>query len=171
MPWTHFPEMSSDGKQISYTDGGRLCILDRDTQEVTFSIALPTRGFVFPAWSQDKKRMLLASGFGDPGSDLGAWILDLETKEIRRILTGPYTVAAWSPDGSKIAVDFRKAESWERFEIWIIDLEENAKKTPDAEKAPEAKKTPDAEKALGTISDAAGCHGLPGTRSSRDCIC
>jgi serine/threonine protein kinase/formylglycine-generating enzyme required for sulfatase activity len=127
MPQCYFPEISPDGKQISYVEDGALRILDRATKAVTFSIAVPTKGFFFHCWSRDKKQIILTSGFsvGSSESDYGAWILDLETKELRQVLSGHYTVAAWSPDGSKIAVDDRPSNE-NNTRIWIIETKEIA---------------------------------------------
>jgi Tol biopolymer transport system component len=50
----------------------------------------------------------------------GLWILNLETKVYRKIASGPYTMPVWSPDGSKIAADYRGSE---RTEVWVIEAQ------------------------------------------------
>jgi hypothetical protein len=45
----------------------------------------------------------------------------METKEFKKIASGPCTMPAWSPDGSELAVDLREGE---RSEVWVIETKE-----------------------------------------------
>jgi alpha-galactosidase len=123
MPWSYFPSISPDGKQVSYVDdGSRLHILDRNTQQTVLSLALPSKApFPWHSWSHDQKRIALGIRSGDSESTDTLSILDLKTKKASNILSGPYCVCSWSPDDSKIAVDYRPPEPNEH-EVWVIDV-------------------------------------------------
>jgi len=62
-----------------------------------------------PAWSPDGRRIACTAYRDEPGEDpvwvQHLWVVDLETKEITRVLEGPNPTyrPAWSPDGSCIA--------------------------------------------------------------------
>ncbi len=107
MPQSNYPSISPDGSQICYTDENRLHVLDRGTKKETLKIPLPSGGFFFHSWSPDGKLIALGDYFENSESNYGLWILNLETKTYKKIASGPYTMPFWSPDGSKIAIDFR----------------------------------------------------------------
>jgi Tol biopolymer transport system component len=54
-------------------------------------------------------------GAHDPS---GLWVLQLDTGEAVRVLAGPCTLPAWSPDGTRLSFDLRLATG---SEIWVID--------------------------------------------------
>jgi Tol biopolymer transport system component len=97
-----------------------------------FSIALPTKcdppAVFLHAWSPDGKQIGLGICSQSPDLENGLWILNVEKKEWKKIASGDWTMPAWSPDGSKIAVDYRDFRHQE-YEVWVIETKnlENAK--------------------------------------------
>lgn len=119
MPWSFYPAVSPDGTQVSFADPNGLHILTRDGQKEVLSIPLPTKGCVFHSWSPDGKQIGVGDCYSQNSSDCGVWILDLKTKEFKKVASGRYTLPFWSADGSKIAVDYRW--SAQDADVWVIE--------------------------------------------------
>ena len=117
MPWSYFPIVSPDGTLIGYMDDDALHVINRATKKETITIALPAKGMIFPCWSPEKKQIGLGIESSDQESG-GLWSFNLETQQYKQILSGPYTIPVWSPDGSKIAFDRRDGN---RNEVWVIE--------------------------------------------------
>jgi WD40 repeat protein len=116
-----YPSISPDDSQIAFADGSNLHILDLETKKETGNIPLPTTGDAgnsFCTWSPDGKQIGLGVAYSQSG-DSGCWILDLKTKVFKKIVSGPYSMPVWSPDGSKIALDNRDPEN---VEVWVIEV-------------------------------------------------
>ena len=126
MPWSYYPMMSPNATQVSYTtDDNAIHILDRKTKNETCTAPLPVKGMFLHSWSPDGKQIGLGTCYTNSGFGNGFWIFTLETKKFKKIASGPYTMPAWSPDGSRIAVDYRGDD---RSEVWVIETK-NLKKT------------------------------------------
>jgi eukaryotic-like serine/threonine-protein kinase len=124
MPWSKFPVILPKATQISYTDANTIHVLDRETKKEISSVPLPVSGFFFHSWSPDGKQLGVGNCYDNSGYNNGFWILNMETKECRKIASGPYTMPVWSPDGSKIALDYRGEGVCE---VWVIETK-NLKK-------------------------------------------
>ncbi len=119
MPYAYYPPVTGDGKRTAYLDRDELVVLDIETQE-----ALAKRritgwyGFV-AGWSPDGK----LPGYGSYGGDnaVGLWIMNVETGKVIQVAEGPFTAPAWSPDGSKLALDRRAGAA---SEVWIIETKD-----------------------------------------------
>jgi Tol biopolymer transport system component len=120
MPWCMYPAVSAEGTKICYMSNGALYILDSKTQKVTSELAMPRGGEAFFRWSPDGKQVGI--GIFNPllnqDYDDGLWILNVKTRVYKKIGFGPFTMPAWSPDGSKIAADYRGRN---RVEVWVIE--------------------------------------------------
>ncbi len=63
-------------------------------------------------WSPDGKQLAFG-GFED-----GLWVLQVHSGQAVHVTTAPFTVPAWSKDGSKLALDLRLPQR--ETEIWMI---------------------------------------------------
>jgi hypothetical protein len=70
---------------------------------------------MFTTWSPDGRELSVG---GYDFSTLGLWIYNIEIQEAVKILSGPVTLGAWSPDGLQMALDIR----YPYFEIWVADI-------------------------------------------------
>ena len=113
-----YPAVSADGKRIAFRSGSGMVVADRATtppKTKTWSLPDGGRGFL-GGFSPDGKQIGYG-GYGR-GDDFGVWVFDLETGRAARLASGPFTMPAWSPDGSKIALDLRVSTG---DEVWMIE--------------------------------------------------
>ena len=109
---------------------GQLAILDRESRKILRSVPLANWQGLLAGWSPDGKRIAYGS-FGG-ANQVGLWLMDVETARRTLIADGPWTMPAWSPDGSKFSFQFRApGES----SIWIVDAKELEKLKPEASPA------------------------------------
>ena len=121
MPWSYFPAVSPDGTQVAFTDDNGLHVLATDTLKEVLAVPLPTKGGSFLSWSPDGKQIGVGSCYSQALSECGVCIVDLKTKECKRIASGRYTMPFWSPDGSKIVMDYRRDQN---MEVWVIETKD-----------------------------------------------
>jgi tetratricopeptide (TPR) repeat protein len=117
--WHTYPSISPDEKLLAYLayDAGReLRITELATGKVLakWEVPLGSPG-MFTTWSPDGRELSVG---GYDFSTLGLWIYNIETQEAVKILSGPVTLGAWSPDGLQMALDIR----YPYFEIWVADI-------------------------------------------------
>jgi TolB protein len=119
------PAFSPDGQQILFTSmrtgsGFRLYVMDSNGANVKqLTTNDNNRGFVYPSWSPDGKKVTWADKVGD---DLEIFMADSDGKNATQItkLGGLNTYAAWSPDGKTIAFHHSAQDSGE---IYLMDAD------------------------------------------------
>lgn len=125
-PQSWYPAISPDGKRLAFGRPGALVVVERETGQTVLTWPTPgTRGLL-PAWSPDGKRIAFGS-FTSNSSNLGLWVLDLDTQQAVEVAKGRYTMPAWSNDGSKIAFDLRSPSGRE---VWMVETRALAALTP-----------------------------------------
>ena len=102
-----------DGRRVAYSVETRLVVLDLRTGRArTFASPAPGRLLRTPAVSPDGKRIIFQV------HRQGAWLLDLATGGMRRVLDDPtaeeYT---WAPDGRRVAFHSRRSGQWS---VWVM---------------------------------------------------
>ena len=117
-PSTYYPVVSPDEKRVAYVwkypERNVLVIAELPTGSSVSYWEVPTnQGWDFIAWSPDG-RQLSIGGYGD----VGLWIYDLNTRTGSSVLGGQVVRAAWSPDGSRMALELRRPTDY----IWIAEL-------------------------------------------------
>ena len=112
----YYPAVSPDEKYVSYEVGRSLQIVElvSGSRAASWS-APPGSGGLLTSWSPNGRELSVG---GYDWSKLGLWIYELDSKKATKVLNGPVTLAAWSPDGNHIAFDLRDPY----FEIWIAEL-------------------------------------------------
>ncbi len=122
------PAVSPDGTQVAYFgDSGFLNLLDRPSGKVTVVRSVPGNGeglsgrsMGFARWSPDG-RQIACGGVDDGVEDyLGLWILDPTGVPPMHVVRGKVNRPAWSPDGSKLAVELTLPYG---NEIWMLSDE------------------------------------------------
>lgn len=142
MSWW-YPAISLDGRYVAYRQGPEIRIADLASGEIVKRVPLANgRGFL-GGWSPDG-RYLCYGGYGEHDL-IGLHLADLRTGKVTRLSKGSFTMADWSRDGSKIAVDHRLKGSQH---VCMLETEAlgDLLAKPVAEKAAEV--DPDAVKAL-----------------------
>jgi formylglycine-generating enzyme required for sulfatase activity len=108
-----YPVISPDESKIAAAGGQWLRVLELKSGKILKEWPTDWGGGVV-GWSPDSKWV----GFGGFGhEDDGLWLLHLDEDKAYRVLPGPCTCPAWSPDGQQIAFDMRTAEG---NSIWYI---------------------------------------------------
>ena len=102
-----------DGRRVAYSVETKLVVLDLDTGRTrTFTSPEPGRLLRTPAVSPDGGRIIFQV------YRQGAWLLDLSTGRMRRVLDDPtaeeYT---WAPDGRRVAFHSRRSGQWS---VWVM---------------------------------------------------
>ncbi len=97
------PEFSPDGSRIAFFSGGtgRLELWasnadGRDPIALTNFHASTTYG---PSWSPDGKQLAFASVHGPGDSQGGVFVLNVHTREVRRLTDDAHALPSWSRDG------------------------------------------------------------------------
>ena len=63
----------------------------------------------------------MGSSYSQALSECGVCIVDLKTKACKKIAAGRYTMPFWSPDGSRIAMDYRREPV---LEVWVMETKD-----------------------------------------------
>ncbi len=112
-----YPAVSPEGKSVATVYPAAFVIQDFHMgRDIVNRLPGFTRGGL-AGWSADGTQV----GYGGFGYDdrVGLWIYDVQSGKSKKILDGPCTMPAWSPDGSKLVFDFRPDRN--RHEIWMIE--------------------------------------------------
>lgn len=104
-----------DSRRVAYSVETRLVVLDLMTGKTrTFASPQPGHLLRTPAVSPDGGRIVFQV-FRE-----GAWLLDLGSGKMRRVLADPtaeeYT---WAPDGKRVAFHSRRSGEWS---VWVMSL-------------------------------------------------
>jgi Tol biopolymer transport system component len=99
-----YPAISPDETRIAMGEGGVLQIVERATGKVVRELKTPGDRGLLPSWSPDG-RWVTFGGFDD--STEGLRVLDVETGKLAVLIKGPVTLPLWSPDGTRMTVDYR----------------------------------------------------------------
>jgi len=119
-PRSWYPAISPDGKAIASGVRGALVVVDRESGEEMLRWPTPGNRGLLPAWSRDGRQVGFG-GFDD--SDLGLWVLDVETKTAVQVAGNRYTMPEWSPDGTRLAFDCRSGVPRQVFVIETKSLD------------------------------------------------
>jgi TolB protein len=125
------PEVSPDGTRIVFFSDrgiehgprelpGHLYVMDADGGSVERLTVEPLTSTFFGSWSPDGRTILLARDFG---GDVDLVVLDLETRQERRIRGTPASESGgrFSPDGGTIAFSMAKASGESRIVLVTAD--------------------------------------------------
>ena len=104
-----YPAVSPDEEQIAFGQQGFLKIVDRATGSVIRQIETPGDRGLLPSWSPDG-RWVTFGGFND--SQEGLRVLDVKTGGMAVLISGSFTLPVWSPDGSRLCVDYRGPDGY-----------------------------------------------------------
>ena len=121
-----YPAVSPDEKKIAFSKANALVIVDSETKRTVLTWSTPGCRGLLPAWSPDGS-CIAFGGFdgiialGSTNNNrFGLWVLDVKAREAVQVAEGPWTMPAWSRDGSKLAFDFRLGI---QREIWMVEVE------------------------------------------------
>ena len=94
-----------------------LQVVRLDTGLATHQCPSPRPGAkgLIASWSRDGRELAVS---GLPGDELGLWIFNTESRNIRQVLAGDSMRAVWSPDGTRLIVEVG-APFWE---LWSAPL-------------------------------------------------
>jgi Tol biopolymer transport system component/tetratricopeptide (TPR) repeat protein len=113
------PSVSPDNQRVAYMEGVSLKVTDLSSQTLVaqWPLPVPSNGWGASAWSPAGNELCLG-GSGGLENRTGLWIYRLDRREPAQTLDGPITVAAWSPDGTKLAFELGAPY----FGIWTAGL-------------------------------------------------
>ena len=102
-----------DGRRIAYSVETRLVVQDLSTGKTeTFESPRPGRLVRTPAVAPDGGRIIFQV-FRE-----GAWLLDLDTRRMRRVLDDPTAEEfTWAPEGDRVAFHSRRSGEWS---VWVM---------------------------------------------------
>ncbi len=113
------PAISPDGTQVAFAALSDIYVMPigEAPENITNDLAFDTD----PAWSPDGSQLAYSSDKG--GDQLQIWIRDMTTGESRQLttMTTQPLGAAWSPDGTRIAV-FNVTGMWRVAEFSVVDV-------------------------------------------------
>jgi hypothetical protein len=103
-----------DGRRIAYSVETRLIVLDlRSGATVSYASPVPGRLLRTPAVSPDGGRIIFQV------YREGAWLLDLATRGMHRVLGDPTAEEfTWAPDGKRVAFHSRRGGAWS---VWVME--------------------------------------------------
>ena len=102
-----------DGQRLCYSHNGRLVVFDlRTNTSRAYETPVTGRPIREPTVSPDGAKIVFQVLRN------GAWLLDLRTASIRRVIEDPTVEAfAWSPDGRRLAFHSRRDGQWNVFRM------------------------------------------------------
>jgi hypothetical protein len=123
--------LSPDGSRLAYTPFDRADLYVRRLGGPESKVATAAKGDVLGSlsWSPDGKRLCFTTTPSSHGVGGGIFLLDVTRGTAAKVPGGPkayYSPAAWSPDGSQLAVCAREwqgdPEGPNRTSLWIVNL-------------------------------------------------
>ena len=96
--------VSPDDKYVVTLIDGSLKIEDFDSRTLVAQCEVPP-GLSGRAWAPSGRKFTMVDR-NYPEGRTGLWIYDLDTNQVAKILPGPITSAAWTPDETRVACFF-----------------------------------------------------------------
>ncbi|MCA9222275.1 MAG: PD40 domain-containing protein, partial [Planctomycetales bacterium] len=119
---SYYFDATQDGRYLAYALKGTLYVVERETRAEVYTREFKglTAGGL-PKFSPDDRYLAFAPFGGEEG---GVWVIDWKSGESRRLTEGNYNSPSWSPDGSRLAFDFRRGgDVIDNPEIWVMSLD------------------------------------------------
>jgi thiol-disulfide isomerase/thioredoxin len=107
-----FPAVSPDERRVAMVLDDEVLVVERETGIEVSRTALG-RGDGFASWSPDGQ--WVAYGFSEPK---GVALYNPDTREVRAVAPGPFTIPTFSRDGKLIAFDQRLHGA---YDVWLTD--------------------------------------------------
>jgi len=116
VPQAWWPAVSADGKRIAYRIANSLIVIDTVAHEPIASVSVPGGNRV-SNWAPDGKTVWFSTY--DDADIKSLWSFNVDTNRFVRVVDGPYSMPAWSRNGSKLAFVFESPKS--KSEVWIVE--------------------------------------------------
>lgn len=116
------PEFSPDGQRLAFCSGAtgnqEVWVSNADGSNATPVTSFNVANGSTPSWSPDGKELTFSSLRGPQGSPGGIFVVNVETREVRRLSDESYAMPWWSRDGRWVYLAFNSL--YGKTGIWKI---------------------------------------------------